>query len=99
MYSIVNEKDKILVTGASGFIGRRVVLNLLRKKFYNINCFIRSQDKRKAIEDFLLQNNELITNRISYIEGNLLSKEDRILHQRSSIKFMTILTRKILWYY
>ena len=41
---IVNKTDKLLVTGATGFIGVKVVQALLNHGFTNIRCFVRSSE-------------------------------------------------------
>lgn len=68
---IVDKHDRILVTGAGGFIGRRVVQSLLRLGFRNIRCLRRStadtsQDPSSKVSDA----------RIETVCGNLLAKED-----------------------
>jgi nucleoside-diphosphate-sugar epimerase len=70
---IVGQDDPILVTGAAGFIGSRLVKNLLDRGFRNIRCFSRSSRKAHRIEEMASRypgaNIELVT-------GNLLSRED-----------------------
>ncbi|MEJ5378451.1 MAG: NAD(P)-dependent oxidoreductase [bacterium] len=70
---IVGLEDPILVTGAGGFIGSRVVAELLRRGFGEVRAFVRnSENARKALggpADASQKNLRLI-------EGNLLSQED-----------------------
>ncbi len=64
--------DAILVTGAAGFIGRRVVANLLERGFRNVRCFTRrpgAPAQFDAARDRNLPAAE-------FIHGNLLSMED-----------------------
>ena len=39
--SIIAPDERILVTGAAGFIGSRVVQNLVDRGFRNLVCFVR----------------------------------------------------------
>lgn len=60
---IINKSDKILITGANGFIGSKVFENLLEKGFSKIRCLVRSDrnltglqqvaDSSKAEVEFL----------------------------------------------
>jgi nucleoside-diphosphate-sugar epimerase len=71
---IVQKDDLLLVTGATGFIGSKVVRSLLNLGFRNIRCFARlSSDEAKvrALTD-LSQNGS----RIEVFKGSLLSPED-----------------------
>ena len=71
---IINKADPILVTGAAGFIGSKVVEQLLTAGFGKIRCFVRPSSN--------LQRLNVIINRfgdragVELIKGNLLSKED-----------------------
>src|SRR5689334_19443691 len=73
--NIIDLDAPILVTGATGFIGGRVVENLLGKGFRNVRCFARNSSDPARIE-------KLDTNgkrpQISIFKGNLLSREDCI---------------------
>ena len=42
---IVSLDDRILVTGANGFIGTRVVAALLEYGFTNLRCFVRPSSR------------------------------------------------------
>ena len=50
--SIIGTDDLILVTGASGFIGARVVESLLNLGFRNLRCFARASSKAVGAEAF-----------------------------------------------
>jgi len=70
----INIDDPILVTGAAGFIGSRVVRSLLDRGFRNIRCLVRNtgniQGLREIIDRFgIPPQTEIVT-------GNLLSRED-----------------------
>lgn len=70
---IIKFDNPILVTGATGFIGSRVVLLLAKLGFKNIRAFVRDTHKgyKKLIE--VLEN---YNDSIELIAGNLLYKED-----------------------
>lgn len=70
---IISSEDPILVTGAAGFIGSRVVENLLSRGFRHLVCFGRPSGKLAAIEDIA---NLYPSARIRFVEGNLLSRQD-----------------------
>lgn len=71
---IIGRNDLILVTGASGFIGSRLIQNLLDLGFVNVRCFTRaSSDKARTDALFRTSRNEV---RIEVIKGNLLSPKD-----------------------
>jgi nucleoside-diphosphate-sugar epimerase len=72
---IVNFDDLILVTGANGFIGSRVVKTLLEYGFTNLRCFVRPSSNLTALEKTI---NSFKNSEIDIIKGNLLSREDCI---------------------
>ena len=75
------EKDAlILVTGASGFIGSRVIQNLLDLGFCNLRCFTRpsSNESRVAALSSLRRSGV----KVEVMRGNLLSREDCIAATR-----------------
>jgi nucleoside-diphosphate-sugar epimerase len=71
---LVHADDPILVTGAGGFLGARVVGNLLDRGFTHIRCLVRpagdSTRLKEAIEE------RAGHGRVEIIPGNLLSRED-----------------------
>jgi nucleoside-diphosphate-sugar epimerase len=70
---IVGPEDPILVTGAAGFVGSRLVENLIGRGFRNLRCFVRPSsavDKLEAITDRYKRTP------IEVVKGNLLSKDD-----------------------
>lgn len=70
--ALVGPDDPILVTGAAGFIGRRVVANLLERGFRNVRCFTR----RTAEPSRLVKADNHALAAVETIHGNLLSMED-----------------------
>ena len=73
MDHIVGADDRILVTGAAGFIGRRVVERLLDRGFRNVRCFARPAPDRKSVEAITGGPGSA---RVDLFQGNLLSQED-----------------------
>jgi nucleoside-diphosphate-sugar epimerase len=72
--SIIGPDDLILVTGAAGFIGARVVEALLERGFRNIRCFARPYGKPGRIEALLEK--QRYGTRLELFRGNLLHRDD-----------------------
>jgi nucleoside-diphosphate-sugar epimerase len=70
----MNPKERILITGAGGFIGRRVVSNLLERGFTNLACLVRPSSSPPRAEDFIESNPDGAG--IEVVTGNLLSHND-----------------------
>jgi len=68
---LIQSTDKILVTGANGFIGSRVVRNLLSQGFKNIRCLVRSENSIKNLRQF----EQEFGVALEYVYGNLLSPD------------------------
>jgi nucleoside-diphosphate-sugar epimerase len=73
--NIIGRDDLILVTGATGFIGSRVVESLLDRGFRNVRCFARPSSAAARVES-LSRLREGV--RVEVVKGNLLSREDCI---------------------
>ncbi len=71
---IIGLDDPILVTGATGFIGSRLVETLLDLGFRNLRCFARSSSKLAKMQAHY--GGRCDGARIEVINGNLLSPED-----------------------
>jgi nucleoside-diphosphate-sugar epimerase len=72
--SIIGPDDRILVTGASGFIGTRVVEGLLDRGFRNLACFARPSSDLARLETIVKAQPRSV--RIEILKGNLLSRAD-----------------------
>lgn len=71
---IVGLDDLILVTGAGGFIGCRVVNALLERGFKNLRCLVRPSSRKNRL-DAVLRAHENGA-RVELINGNLKSRDD-----------------------
>jgi len=69
---IINPDDTILVTGANGFIGSRVVRTLLLYGFKRVRCLTRPTSNSKKLEDIA---KEFGRENIEIVRGNLLSRD------------------------
>jgi nucleoside-diphosphate-sugar epimerase len=71
---IVGPDDRILVTGAAGFIGSRVLQNLLDRGFRNLVCFVRPSSEMDGIDAMI--ESRPTGSQIEIRSGNLLSRAD-----------------------
>ncbi len=71
---IAAPNDRILITGGAGFIGTRVVQNLLDRGYRNLVCFVRPTSKIDVIEAII--QNRPADARVEILRGNLLSRKD-----------------------
>lgn len=65
--------EPILLTGAAGFIGLKVLASLLNRGFRNVRCFVRPSGNVAKLEAIARQYPEA---RVEIFTGNLLSRED-----------------------
>jgi nucleoside-diphosphate-sugar epimerase len=72
--NIVTPDDRILVTGAAGFIGSCVVQNLVDRGFRNLVCFVRPSSEMARLEGIVERRPP--ETRIELFKGNLLSRAD-----------------------
>src|SRR6266852_4534607 len=70
---IIGEDDLILLTGATGFIGSKLVGCLLDHGFRNLRCFARPSSNIAKIDAIA---NLYKRAQIDVVTGNLLSRED-----------------------
>jgi nucleoside-diphosphate-sugar epimerase len=68
---LIGADDPILVTGATGFIGSRLVATLLDHGFRHIRCFARPPSDLRALD---LSHRPGV--RLEIVKGNLLSRSD-----------------------
>jgi nucleoside-diphosphate-sugar epimerase len=73
---IIRPEDRILVTGATGFIGSRLVANLLARGFRNLRCFARPSSVSSRVETLSAYRGGVA--RVEVMTGNLLAREDCI---------------------
>jgi nucleoside-diphosphate-sugar epimerase len=73
MDTILNPDDVLLVTGANGFVGTKVVEALLRYGFRRLRCFVRPSSDRTRFNEAI---RPFGNDRIEVVEGNLLSRDD-----------------------
>ena len=69
----IGPNERILVTGAAGFIGRRLIRQLLEYGFRNLRCFIRSSHHPEWVDSLCHCGDGA---QLEFIYGNLLSRED-----------------------
>ncbi len=72
--SILAPESAILITGASGFIGAKVVETLLTQGFKNLRCFVRPSSRLERLERVIEKgaSREAVT----LVKGDLLSRTD-----------------------
>ena len=66
--------DPILVTGAAGFVGPRVVGSLLERGFRHVRCLVRSTGNLTRLKETI--DSRQGVGRAEIVTGNLLSRED-----------------------
>ncbi len=71
---IISPDDRILVTGAAGFIGERVLEILAERGFHNIAGLVRPSSNLQGIEALLAR--RPAGTRFELLKGNLLSRSD-----------------------
>jgi nucleoside-diphosphate-sugar epimerase len=64
--------DTVLVTGAAGFIGSRVVSSVLERGARNVRCFVRPTSRIERLQEARASD----PGAVEIVSGNLLSRED-----------------------
>jgi len=77
---IIGPDDPILITGAAGFIGSRLVESVLEHGFRHVVCFARPSSEMAKLETIAERYGAKA--RIVIFKGNLLSREDCIAATR-----------------
>ena len=72
---IIEPDDLILITGASGFIGPRLLTSLVDIGFRNLRCLVRTQGSEFSRHDSIARALDQGA-RVEVFRGNLLSRED-----------------------
>ena len=72
--SIISDNELVLITGANGFIGTKVLESLLTLGMRHIRCLVRPTGNIKKMEK-IISDWEGLAN-VEIIKGNLLSRED-----------------------
>lgn len=70
---IIDSDERILITGAAGFIGSKVVETFLKYGFKNLICFVRPTSNIENLTNKMSHKNR---DNLTIFRGNLLSKED-----------------------
>jgi nucleoside-diphosphate-sugar epimerase len=78
---LIGRDDLILITGATGFIGSRLVRTLIDLGFRNLRCFARSRSAELFFQSEAFSNDSTDgvlgqAARVEVFRGNLLSRED-----------------------
>lgn len=71
---VVSPTDSVLVTGSNGFIGTRVVQNLLEYGFTRLRCFVRPSSQLDRLKNALREFDP--GSHAEIVTGDLLSRED-----------------------
>jgi len=71
---IINKSDRILITGANGFIGSRVFEILLEYGFTKLRCFVRSSRNLSNLQRIADSSKA----DVEFLKGNLFSQDDCI---------------------
>jgi nucleoside-diphosphate-sugar epimerase len=71
---VAGPDDRILITGAAGFIGSHVVQSLVDRGFRNLVCLVRPSSSLAGIDRLIHQRPAGV--RTELIRGNLLARED-----------------------
>jgi 2-alkyl-3-oxoalkanoate reductase len=71
---IIRPDEPILITGATGFIGPKVIANLLDRGFHNLICFARPSGDMRKLD--AVAERHCVAGKLRVVKGNLLSRDD-----------------------
>jgi nucleoside-diphosphate-sugar epimerase len=74
---IVGPNDPILITGATGFIGTRLLASLLERGFQHVRCFCRPSSNIEKLKMLVDKYHGRV--QIEIVKGNLLRREDCLI--------------------
>ena len=69
---IINKSDLILITGANGFVGLKVVEILLEYGFTRLRCLVRSSNNLSKLQSLAASSNA----EVEFLQGTLFSQDD-----------------------
>ena len=69
---IINKSDLVLITGANGFVGSKVVDILIEYGFKKIRCLVKSNRNLSNLQSIAASSNA----EVEFFQGNLLSRDD-----------------------
>jgi nucleoside-diphosphate-sugar epimerase len=72
--NIIAKDSRILVTGSNGFLGVRVVAELLRRGYRNVRCFVRPSSKLARLQEVIAYHGA--EREVELVVGDLLSRDD-----------------------
>lgn len=72
--NIIATDARILVTGSNGFLGTRVVGELLRHGYRNVRCFVRPSSKLARLQEVIAHYGA--EKEVELVAGDLLSRDD-----------------------
>ena len=71
-HSIISKTDTILITGAGGFVGYKVLETLLEYGFKKLRCLVRSDRNLSKLQHMAFAADV----DVEFYQGNLLSRDD-----------------------
>ena len=72
--SVLALDERVLVTGANGFIGAKVVEILLERGFRSLRCFVRPSSRLDRLQAAI--DRQASAADVEMVSGDLLSRED-----------------------